>query len=150
MGLDMYLTAKKFVSDFDFKPEQSKINGEIKQALGIQPEEYGYIYVEMEVAYWRKANQIHSWFVENVQKGVDDCGQYEVSREDLNSLFELCKEVVKTKNTSLLEPKGGFFFGSTDVDDWYFDQLKETIGTLSKIVNDVRLTDCSFYYHSSW
>jgi hypothetical protein len=150
MGLDMYLTAKKFVSDFDFKPEQSKLNGEIKQALGIDSEEYGYINIELEVAYWRKANQIHAWFVDNVQEGVDNCGSYYVSRDNLTTLLELCKKVVETNDAKLLEPKSGFFFGSTDVDDWYFDQVRETIGTLSKILNDDRLSDCSFSYHSSW
>lgn len=150
MGLDMYLTAKKFVSDFDFKPDQSKLNGEIKQALGIEPEDYGYVNVELEVAYWRKANQIHAWFVDNVQEGVDNCGSYYVSRDNLTALLELCKKVVETKDAKLLEPKGGFFFGSTDVDDWYFEQVQETVGTLSKILSDDRLSDCSFSYHSSW
>ena len=36
-----------------------------------------------EVGYWRKANQIHKWFVDNVQDGVDDCGEYKVTKEQL-------------------------------------------------------------------
>ena len=47
-----------------------------------------------EIAYWRKANQIHDWFVRNVQNGYDDCGKYEVTKEDLQALLSTCKEVL--------------------------------------------------------
>ena len=46
-----------------------------------------------EVGYWRKANQIHNWFVENVQNGVDDCDFYECTEEDLDKLLEICMTV---------------------------------------------------------
>ena len=37
-----------------------------------------------QVGYWRKANQIHNWFVENVQDGEDDCCYHnEVTKEYL-------------------------------------------------------------------
>lgn len=29
-----------------------------------------------EVAYWRKANHIHNWFVQNIQDGIDDLLDY--------------------------------------------------------------------------
>ena len=32
----------------------------------------------VEVAYWRKANAIHGWFVYNIQDGVDDQNEYYV------------------------------------------------------------------------
>lgn len=46
-----------------------------------------------EIAYWRKANQIHKWFVDNVQDGEDDCGDYEVSEEQLRDLLAVCVTV---------------------------------------------------------
>lgn len=45
------------------------------------------------VGYWRKANQIHNWFVNNVQGGIDDCGTYEVTEDQLAELLNICKEV---------------------------------------------------------
>ncbi len=36
--------------------------------------------------YWRKSNQIHQWFVENVQGGKDDCAEYSVSFDQLKLL----------------------------------------------------------------
>lgn len=45
------------------------------------------------VAYWRKANHIHGWFVENVQDGEDDCGTYEITRAHLQNLLDCCCKV---------------------------------------------------------
>ena len=53
-------------------------------------------YIEEEVAYWRKANHIHKWFVDNIQEGIDDCRDHYVSREDIQKLVDLCKQVKET------------------------------------------------------
>ena len=47
-----------------------------------------------ELAYWRKANQIHKWFVDNIQEGTDDCGYYKVERKDVERLLAICEEVL--------------------------------------------------------
>ena len=48
-----------------------------------------------EIGYWRKANHIHNWFVENVQEGVDDCEYHdEVTKETLEELRDICKKVL--------------------------------------------------------
>lgn len=47
-----------------------------------------------EVGYWRKANQIHAWFVDNVQNKIDDCGYYEVSKESLKELYDACQRIL--------------------------------------------------------
>ena len=62
MGLDMYLTAKRYVSDYreEDKPLHEKVKAlDVPAALG-KVNRY-----ETEAAYWRKANQIHNWFVQN-------------------------------------------------------------------------------------
>lgn len=59
---------------------------------GIDPDRI--TYVEEEVMYWRKANHIHSWFVENVQDGDDDCGTYYISTEALKKLLSVCEDVI--------------------------------------------------------
>ena len=46
---------------------------------------------EHEVMYWRKANAIHKWFVDNVQGGEDDCREYPVSNDQLIELRDTCK-----------------------------------------------------------
>jgi hypothetical protein len=48
-----------------------------------------------EIAYWRKANHIHQWFVENIQGGEDDCREYRVSRGQLQTLLETVNTVLQ-------------------------------------------------------
>lgn len=58
---------------------------------------YGHAAIKEEVGYWRKANQIHNWFVENVQNGEDDCEyHHEVTKETLELLLKICKLVLKS------------------------------------------------------
>lgn len=54
-----------------------------------------------EIGYWRKANHIHHWFVDNVQKGVDDCGIYVVHPVQLIDLLELCCKVLFPKKSNI-------------------------------------------------
>lgn len=55
---------------------------------------FSYNYDTDEVGYWRKANAIHKWFVDNVQNGEDDCGDYSVSKELLEKLLNDCYTVL--------------------------------------------------------
>jgi hypothetical protein len=63
MGLDMYLTGKIYLGYKDENPIKQKIKDLVKT-------EFSPDYVEVELGYWRKANHIHKWFVDNVQNGV--------------------------------------------------------------------------------
>ena len=83
MGLDMYLTAKKDL--WNEKKLKEKIKGCFKN-VDFNPEK-----VEFEIITWRKANAIHKWFVDNVQKGKDDCSEYCVSKENLIKLREMLR-----------------------------------------------------------
>jgi len=57
---------------------------------------YGHMSIIDQVGYWRKCNQIHNWFVENIQDGEDDCSYHkEVTKEDLESLLDICKTIKK-------------------------------------------------------
>lgn len=84
MGLDMYLEKAK--------KQEGKTFEEVTKALeGLSYEEW--LALRSEIMYWRKANQIHNWFVINIQNEVDDCGNYEVTKEALETLLEQCKLV---------------------------------------------------------
>ena len=73
---------EKYITDFTHKYSYWDTN-----------HEYGHLDLWEGVGYWRKANQIHNWFVENVQNGVDDCGCYEVTKEQLEELLKTCRIV---------------------------------------------------------
>lgn len=103
-----------------------------------------------EAMYWRKVNAIHQWFVENVQDNADDCEEYPVSREQLTTLLELCELVANNPNeaSNVLPTQEGFFFGGTEYDEWYFDNIKRTVEELRALLNDVEVD--TFVYQSSW
>lgn len=136
-----------------------------------------------EIAYWRKANQIHKWFVDNVQGGEDDCGNYEVSEEQLRDLLAACVTVkvnsrmvkAKIKNgmimrdgklvdsledgkaivnpeiaERLLPTCSGFFFGSEEYDQYYMDDIDDTIKQLNKILDETDFEKEIVFYHASW
>lgn len=158
MGLDMYLHARKHIQQVDFTKSTTKgyvINEQFTNLMTmtelseVQSDMYGAT-VEVVCAYWRKANAIHGWFVENVQNGQDNCKEYYVAKEQLEELRELCQRSDNEKNPSLLMPVEGFFFGSGDVDEYYWSQMKETIVQIDRILALPEVDDLSFYYQSSW
>jgi hypothetical protein len=149
MGLDMYLTAKRYVSEYN--DEDKVISTEIMRHFPELTESQTIQEVSVRVGYWRKANAIHKWFVNHVQKGTDDCGNYYVSRDQLTTLRDLCERVRDWPGrlaAEQLPTASGFFFGGTDYDEYYLQDLDSTI----KIIDQcLKLSDSwDFEYHSSW
>lgn len=118
-----------------------------------------YLKVRLASIYWRKANAIHSWFVRNVQENVDDCGTYPVHPEQLAKLKSECEEAAAYYDAgqadnvaAILPPTSGFFFGGTDIDDWYRADLQLTIEAIDRLIHTVieHKLPATFAYHSSW
>jgi hypothetical protein len=164
MGLDMYLHAKKYVEKIDWnKLRDLDLDMDSSEAIiplwkdivdiagmsDVATDIYG-VHVEVTAAYWRKSNQIHAWFVDNVQGGEDNCGEYYVSNDKLKQLYNEVCEAIRTKNPDILPPSAGFFFGSTDIDEWYWKDLKNTKLKLERIFALPEFDKLSFYYTSSW
>ena len=105
MGLDMYLSKKTYVKNWQHEPEDGHYTVAVSQGgrprNDIKPARIEYI-VE-GVADWRKANAVHAWFVKNAQDGKDDCRAYPVTREQLTQLREACAKVLAA--STLIEGK---------------------------------------------
>jgi hypothetical protein len=158
MGLDMYLDAKRYLSrHFDhFGDGDTEIIETCNRMLGIDgsdDEDYSVKEVTVRVAYWRKANAIHRWFIDNCSDdGVDDCRPMYVSTDQLKQLRNVCSEVLadRSKADQLLPTMTGFFFGNNDYGDYYFEDVQHTLDRLDKILSDKSLERCDFYYQASW
>jgi hypothetical protein len=150
MGLDMYLHAKRYLWGWQDESEDKTIANEVQKLAKI-PEDFEVKEIVIKAGYWRKANQIHRWFVEQVQEGKDDCGYYDVSRQHLIDLRDLCKRVIDNKDLAAthLPTESGFFFGSKEYDDWYYQDLAETIEIIDKALT-LNPSQWDFEYHSSW
>lgn len=180
MGLDMWLTAERYIYG-----NEAAVKESIKNAfptLGLEPKT-----VSFEVMYWRKANAIHKWFVDNCQDGIDECQTTNVDLDKLKELLAVINEVLEhtkmkdgkvcngyefkdgemvpimedgqiaedtTVAEELLPTTSGFFFGGTDYDNYYFEDLKRTKEELEKLFKLIEEKDeyknLEFYYHSSW
>lgn len=78
-----------------------------------------------EIGYFRKVNFLVKFFK---KKGFDVPNQIPlvIKREDAEELLSKCEEVLKdhSKGPELLPTMSGFFFGSTDYDDYYYDDVE--------------------------
>ena len=173
MGLDMYLTANEYVSRaardrnglLPDTPKENKLFTELSDRRPGWVDSAGYsgMSISYPIAYWRKANAIHNWFVQNVQDNRDECQKSYVSAQDLRDLREACEQVLATQNNSLvsveevapdvgLAPLAGFFFGNVAYDEWYFEDLRYTVETINRLeavgVFDNAWTDIE--YQASW
>lgn len=171
MGLDMYLIRKKYVGA-EYKHRNVKGKIEITINGKVLPIEFDRVsYIEEQVGYWRKANAIHKWFVDNIQNGEDDCKNYYVNIDNLEELLNKCKEVKEKaiiKNmvdgeyienadeiADILPTQEGFFFGSTKYDEYYMKDINYTIELIEKLLKEEeKLNKLDFYsefeYSSSW
>ena len=156
MGLDMYLTKKIYIgANYEHRNVEAnvdiKVNGNV---IKINPKKISEIHER--AAYWRKANHIHRWFVENVQNGEDDCGDYDVTITKLKELVALCEQVLEKKDNAFSEAnlptQAGFFFGYTEYSDYYYEDVADTIKMLNEALEGVFENDyeVSFEYNSSW
>lgn len=154
MGLDMYVTAKRYLWDFGDSGDK-----QIAASIGnLFPEMAGYRVkqVEVEVMYWRKANAIHKWFVDQCQDGVDECQETYLDSKKLYELHDICRAVLadRSQAATLLPAQSGFFFGGTEYDEGYFDDVERTLKWLDRlIIKDAfadQFKDWNFYYQSSW
>ena len=151
MGLDMYLTAKKYVSQYD--NQDQALSTELMRHFPELAADQSIQEVTVRVGYWRKANHIHKWFVDNVQEGNDDCGNYYVGPQQLAELKALCRQVLDFRHLAVdnLPTTGGFFFGDTGYDNYYFDSVEHTVKVIDSAL---KLLDADkgwdIEYHSSW
>ena len=165
MGLDMYLTKHTYIGA---EHEHQKVEGKIDISIKGNPVNINFNRVRSiveSVGYWRKANQIHNWFVQNVQNGDDDRGEHCVSRENFESLLADINTVLNAKDTpeeegaieDLLPPTSGFFFGSTEIDEWYWKDLEDTKTLIQNVLLEMdedqknpNVWNIDYYYEASW
>lgn len=190
MGLDMYLDKcnRKAWGYKDMDIDKMKVNNpalyeELKPFIIMRGEHHPWETFFTEVGYWRKANAIHKWFVENVQNDVDNCEYYEVSKEKLEELLDVCIRVRDGSNLvegmiengysyengkkvpfmeegkyianpelaeELLPTQDGFFFGSTNYDEYYMENIEDTIDILQHALDTVDFDREMVVYSASW
>ena len=143
----------------------------------IKPERVSYVIEEL--MYWRKANQIHGWFCNNTEELVADVRYYvtktdlEVLLETCKTVLSILEKAPKkTKQVvagwkngeqymedvevydndvlqDILPPTQGFFFGSDTIDDYYKEDIVNTMNFLQEELSTSD-DDAEYEYYASW
>lgn len=119
-----------------------------------------------------KANQIFNWFIKNVMNNKIDKDYYEVTKEQLKDFLNTCnrvkdsfvflkkneytnkneytvnKEVAK-ELLPLMEEKG-YFFGSSEYNALYADQVIKAINTVNNILTTTNFENQTIYFNARW
>lgn len=143
MGLDMMLyrtSIENEVPDYPTDKDEQK---------GYWDNTEGFYNKLEEIGYWRKFHSLHQWFVDNTQGGRDECQYSVVPQETLQEVLDLLQESFDTKEGKI-EPMSGFFFGSTDIDDYYWSGVEDAIEQISKIIVETDYETEQIIYSASW
>ena len=111
-----------------------------------ESEEYEY---DVVIA-WRKRNQIHGYF-DRLFDEVENCEAYPISIEQLEKLVDTCKTVLENHDSAedLLPVRGGIFFGNYEYNDFYFNQVGETMEDLKNLIKS-HDGKTQYYYYAWW
>lgn len=144
MGLDMYLIEvpkEELPKDFDDYIQKDEKAYE-------KSSNYGRV-----VAVWRKANMIHNWFCGHCEE-LENEVLYKVTLDNLKELLETIEDVLESKKVSTarreLPTCSGFFYGSTEYDDWYWEYLKDSKKYIEDVINSFDPDTDGLIYYASW
>lgn len=183
----MYAHRRVYVKQWEHQKPEERYTVDIarggKPVAGIKPERI--LSVVEDVMYWRKANHIHAWFVDNVQSGNNNQREYLVDWNSLRKLLDCCERVIKasklvdkaataeetsskdhpgpaergepdrviedaTTAERLLPTRSGFFFGPTEYDEWYLNEVIRTRDWAASMLADCKAGVPGDIYYSCW
>lgn len=92
-------------------------------------------------AYFRKVNFIYEYFRNKLE---EECCK--ATKKDIEDLIDTCKDVLVHKGDEdyaklYLPTTAGFFFGSTEYDEWYWKDVKDCKKQMEKIYKTLKDDD---------
>ena len=83
---------------------------------------------EEELGYFRKVNFLVQFFEDRGYE-IENCVPITITKEDAYDLKECCEQVLEDHNLAetYLPTCSGFFFGNTDYDEYYFNDVEEVL-----------------------
>ena len=130
----------------EIKKEFENPNYSVKKFHSLK-NEYDELNPWKEVAYFRKVNFLLPFF-----EYGENCSRLEIDGDKIDELLVKCKQVLEDNSLAetLLPTQGGFFFGNTEYNDWYFYYVKEVYDKFSEIAEDFNSDEDMLSMVCSW
>lgn len=152
MGLDQFINANIYVP---VKKIKDAVADTPAIAKHVDTEGNGAI-VRVQIAQFRKFNALHG-YIESKGGKIENLQDVPINNL-LEELYYDCKQILATKDSKdgnadaidRMPPTAGFFFGSTEVDGWYYKDVKELHDLLADIVGLGDNENVTFTYRAWW
>jgi len=134
MGLDMYLSGRKYVGGHWQREEPIR-----------KEDNHPISSVEVSLGYWRKHRKLHGFIVNTFAEGEDLCQEIELDTKAL-------RKIATALRSDILPDTEGFFFGNEDIDEEEKKQAEEYAQQIEQAIEWLNEGDWerSVYYQASW
>ena len=164
MGLDMYFFAKKTTYKSFSKWDNSDRVDETNYPEDLKTFS-DYIYdrnfksvqteTRYQIGYFRKFNALHSYIVKTFANGIDNCQDIYLYKEDVEQIKKVLDDVLNAhqrveKAKEPLPTQSGFFFGGTDYDEYYFEDVKDAADLMQSFLCNFDFDTYELVYRASW
>ena len=164
MGLDMYFYARKTTYKSFSKWDNPESTKEVNYPEDLKTFS-DYIYdrnfksVQTEtiyqIGYFRKFNALHSYIVKTFADGIDNCQDIILYKEDVEQIKKVLDDVLNAhqqveKAKEILPTQSGFFFGGTDYDEFYFEDVKDAADLMQSFLDNFDFENYHLVYQASW
>ena len=164
MGLDMYFYARKTTYKSFSKWGNPERANEVNYPEDLKPfSDYNYdrnfksvqTETSYQIGYFRKFNALHSYIVKTFADGVDNCQEILLCKEDVEQIKKVLDDVLNAhqqveKAKEILPTQSGFFFGGTDYDEFYFEDVKDAADLMQSFLDNFDFENYQLVYQASW
>lgn len=164
MGLDMYFYARKTTYksfskwDKSSKVDETDYPEDLKTFSDyIYDRDFKSVQTETryQIGYFRKFNALHGYIVKTFADGVDECQDIILHKEDVEQIKKVLDDVLNAhqqveKAKELLPTQSGFFFGGTDYDEFYFEDVKVAADLMQSFLDNFDFESYQLVYQASW
>ena len=139
MGLDMYLNGRKYFNTFT--PDGKEIKRDTHDGFEVEA-------LELRIGYWRKHAPLHTFIVNEVHGGEDDCQPIELEYHQLLDIADALRNNRLPRN----EDCEGFFFGGSSIWDEHRADAEENATIFEKAAAWLKQNPFwnSVVYTASW
>ena len=149
MGLDMYLYRREYVSGWNFSEKMGfsdsleLYNNILNSFNALRCDKAPHAYVDICIAYWRQAQSIHNWFINELGDGIDECQDIYVPRDKLIELRNLAETALASSDA--LPENSGLSPDSAGIDEFYMEDMRLTVEQISAVLKNTPKNAFLFY-----